>query len=681
MKNMKLLNLLESFNEKEIDEGTLNTIVKTAPDAKSLKTVNPALHGAFNDVIQYAKSEGNEIKGFTKKNPSSRVSITNIDDLISSIKAGGLDAKAMAQMNKGLLKSVNTPREMVSEIVRDMVADKAFIKKYGSYTPAQLEKLLKDRKYSQASIEEIVAQTKKSKDWKTSRATGAAERKAKKTQSGKDKQLTTKTNGSGTPPAQSKTMKERFKELLDGVKNRKWTWKQALAWGAGLGIGAYAIWWALFNGSDVVPEDMPVVEPPVDNQWAPCIQELIKSGEGVVAPSESGEISVTVKTDEYPKGLQFYPNGRVMDAATNKKGTWKCKDAMPVIAESQKISLIGLLNEQGGEIDINTMESYVDTAVDDLDGFVDGDNLNSLLSILNSLKGKTFQGKDAMKEFLSLYKEDEGGDDFIADVNSVGVKTLGTKAIVAKRQILSLVQGGGGEASTTTPGAKTGLSKIDITWDGEKKTGGGGGEGGNPVVKKKSVNYRDCSNKDFPYEFGCIAPKISEIQACLGVTPQKGYFGPKTLAALKAKGFIDSSNTITKETYDKVAAICGGQEKKQDGEVKKRNLDTEPIKTIGPKQIQPVKISGDLTKLPTIQPTDAMNGQKIYEALSANYGDGTNPEYPYIFQEGGRIKYKGEGLPQETLNALNTFISSMDYYYMKGKPKEDYGYKYVWVKK
>jgi hypothetical protein len=678
MKNMKLLNLLESFNEKEVDEATLDTIVKTAQDGKGLKAVNSALHGAFNDVLTYARNEGKEIKGFTKKSPSSRISINNVDDLVASIKAGGLDAKSLAQFNKGLLKSVNTPREMVSEIVRDMIADKDFIKQYGSYTPAQLEKTLRDRKYSQATIEEMVAQTKKNPAWKDSRAKGVEKRKKAKTPSGKDKELTPKTDGSGTPPAQSKTMKERFKELLDGVKNRKWTWKQALAWGAGLGLGAYAIWWALFNGSDVVPEDMPVVEPPIDNEWAPCIQELIKSKEGVIMNLDNGITVVRVVTPEYPEGLNFTSNGRVADVATKKMGSWKCKGKLPVIAESQKISLVGLVNEQSSEIDVNTMESYVDTAVNDLDGFVDTGNLNSLVSILTALKGKTFQGKDAVQEFLTLYKEDEGGDDFIADVNSVGVKTLGTKGILAKRQILSLAQGGSAtpQPPVSNETGKVGLKNIEITWDGEKT---GGNDTGGTLPKVKKTPYHDCSTKDFPFEFGCIAPQIAEIQGCLGVHPQKGYFGPKTKKALEDLQFSDGSNTITKEMYDKIKTLPGCTNPTS-GETTKRNLDTEPIKTLKSKEIQSPKISGDLTKLPTIQPTDAMNGQKIYEALSANYGDGTNPEYPYIFQSGGRIKYKGDGLPQETLNALNNFISTMGYTFMKQKAKEDYEMKYVWVK-
>ena len=97
----------------------------------------------------------------------------------------------------------------------------------------------------------------------------------------------------------------------------------------------------------------------------------------------------------------------------------------------------------------------------------------------------------------------------------------------------------------------TGIGNIDIQWDGETK----------PIktepepIKTDNVNYHDCSSKDFPFEFGCISPKIAEIQGCLGITPQKGNFGPKTKKGLEDLHY-DLSGGITKETYDKIKAAC-----------------------------------------------------------------------------------------------------------------------------
>jgi hypothetical protein len=100
----------------------------------------------------------------------------------------------------------------------------------------------------------------------------------------------------------------------------------------------------------------------------------------------------------------------------------------------------------------------------------------------------------------------------------------------------------------------TGIGNINITWDGEASP-----VTTEPVktepVKTDNLNYHDCSSKEFPFEFGCITPKIAEIQKCLGITPQKGYFGPKTKKGLEDLHY-DLSKGITKETYDKIIAAC-----------------------------------------------------------------------------------------------------------------------------
>jgi hypothetical protein len=101
----------------------------------------------------------------------------------------------------------------------------------------------------------------------------------------------------------------------------------------------------------------------------------------------------------------------------------------------------------------------------------------------------------------------------------------------------------------------TGIGNINITWDGETAPVDGGGGSGSGGSGSSNPNYQDCSTKDFPFEFGCIAPKIAEIQKCLGITPQKGYFGPKTKKGLEDLQY-NLSGGITKEIYDKIIAAC-----------------------------------------------------------------------------------------------------------------------------
>ena len=97
----------------------------------------------------------------------------------------------------------------------------------------------------------------------------------------------------------------------------------------------------------------------------------------------------------------------------------------------------------------------------------------------------------------------------------------------------------------------TGIGGINIKWDGETNPVTPNPVTPNPV----NPNYHDCSSKDFPLEFGCVSPKIAEIQGCLGITPQKGNFGPKTKKGLEDLQY-DLSGGITKEIYDKIKAAC-----------------------------------------------------------------------------------------------------------------------------
>jgi hypothetical protein len=219
-------------------------------------------------------------------------------------------------------------------------------------------------------------------------------------------------------------------------------------------------------------------------------------------------------------------------------------------------------------------------------------------------------------------------------------------------------------------------SNIHIDWDGEKKTD----ETPKPTTDK--LKYHDCSNKDFPYEFGCIGPKIAEIQGCLGITPQKGYFGPKTRRTMKPN--YDLSGGITQEIYDDVMSKC------KEGEIDNRKkYDPKDLETIQAKDLKPIPTGnglklGDIAN--KIKPIESNNtpikqGETIYKMLQSNYGDGTNPEYPYIFSELGRLKYKGDAIGGDAKNQLNQYVETLGYREEPIKEKDkDYGVKYVWVK-
>jgi hypothetical protein len=80
------------------------------------------------------------------------------------------------------------------------------------------------------------------------------------------------------------------------------------------------------------------------------------------------------------------------------------------------------------------------------------------------------------------------------------------------------------------------ISEVDPEVEGKKDEGTSSTGGG----------YKDCAGS---YSYGCKAGAIAKVQGCLGLVAD-GKFGPKTQAALTAKGF-------TSFTDAEVDKICG----------------------------------------------------------------------------------------------------------------------------
>ena len=92
------------------------------------------------------------------------------------------------------------------------------------------------------------------------------------------------------------------------------------------------------------------------------------------------------------------------------------------------------------------IQKDVDTLVDDLDGVVDSDNLNSILEIIKKYVDKRALGDDdktvveAIPRLMLLYKRDEDGNTLYDDIESVGLKTLPSSAAKTKKNIINLVK-------------------------------------------------------------------------------------------------------------------------------------------------------------------------------------------------------------------------------------------------
>ena len=109
-----------------------------------------------------------------------------------------------------------------------------------------------------------------------------------------------------------------------------------------------------------------------------------------------------------------------------------------------------------------------------------------------------------------------------------------------------------------------GTYKVKSSSSGGSSSGGSsGGVMRDPIG---DLNYHDCSTKDFPYEFGCIHPKIGEMRKCLGLAdPESNKYGPEMVRTLENMGFtyvMESHRGITEYIYKRVLALCDTDLKK-----------------------------------------------------------------------------------------------------------------------
>jgi len=82
-------------------------------------------------------------------------------------------------------------------------------------------------------------------------------------------------------------------------------------------------------------------------------------------------------------------------------------------------------------------------------------------------------------------------------------------------------------------------------------------EGGNAAGGSTGGGYKDCSGT---YSYGCKSDAIKTVQGCLSLVTD-GKFGPKTQAALKAKGFDSFTdadvNKICSKTTEEEPEVSG----------------------------------------------------------------------------------------------------------------------------
>jgi hypothetical protein len=94
-------------------------------------------------------------------------------------------------------------------------------------------------------------------------------------------------------------------------------------------------------------------------------------------------------------------------------------------------------------------------------------------------------------------------------------------------------------------------SEVLLTPEEQKKTGSGAGGGTGGRTGGRTGGYKACSGT---YEKGCKSDTIAKVQGCLGLVTD-GKFGPKTQAALSAKGFTTFKDADVTKICEKTTTV------------------------------------------------------------------------------------------------------------------------------
>lgn len=190
------------------------------------------------------------------------VVLKNGDDVVKAIKTGKLAPAQLGKVNMGLFRQTQDVG-LKTAIARDISSTANFGKTMSSVkteTEAVTALMNGPKKFTKQEAELLVKEFKSNGGviGSTTKQVG----KVKITKKGGKKTLKSKRNKN--PSQNAADDAKKIKQVI--AKGGKLNWKSWLAWGAGIGIGAVALWW-FFHDSDEdvpIPDDMPTEEP-IDN--------------------------------------------------------------------------------------------------------------------------------------------------------------------------------------------------------------------------------------------------------------------------------------------------------------------------------------------------------------------------------------------------------------------------------
>jgi hypothetical protein len=476
--------------------------VAAADATATLKNLSKGGKSVAQDIVATMSrggKEGEAIHIIGKNN--NLIPVKDGNELLKALKAGTIDAANLARVNKGILKSgAVTDLNLLRTIANDAVVEANFIKKYGTEYAKKGEegarKLLQDNGYTRNAIDEIIARMNKIPNY--GKDVAKLEKGAQKAgKLGRENAALSK---------ELEIYKSRVSELekVKTVQQADDAIKGGLSQTFNIGQGgAVETNAAVQRVKEIAPE-------------VKAIAEESKTLVGTMKPS---------KWEKFKKVASRLKMKYLIYLGLAGVGGWYLWKFFKSGTTKPENELFG-----------KCLDDVIDDNGTSIRNTTGGDPVVTVKKTGNS----EYDGKGG----LWFYNN---GRVFMADKSKRGTWSCkGTNTVIAE-------QGDGNP--------NTGISKINIAWDGEKAPvkGGGSDNGGGTKTggsnPKSNVNYHDCSSKDFPLEFGCISPKIVEIQKCLGITPQKGYFGPKTKKAIEDLEY-NLSGGLTKEINDKIISAC-----------------------------------------------------------------------------------------------------------------------------